>query len=200
MKASETKKVPGLIKIVIVLGCMLITTACREVRLTHKNIPPAQKTLGYPSPSITPEKLPKPSPSPINSTRTPEFPTTEDKYLRVSSPRDQYSISDSIRIDLTVIGEFVYFHTPCDRWFERKESNAWVKVGYCPKSNFTDEPGSFGAGDTVKLILPISRADEYLYSYTLIPGTYRYTITYWTQTEPHLLIYSPEITIVDLEP
>jgi hypothetical protein len=121
-----------------------------------------------------------------------EFQFTEDDNIRISSLNYTYSITDTIRFDLTVIGKAVWVHSPCDQWFERREGKSWIKVGYCPENNFTDEPGSLGR--KVKLDLPTSSQDEYLYSYTLTPGTYRYAITYWTQNEDHL-IYSPEIQI-----
>lgn len=137
-----------------------------------------------------------PSPSPTQQTRTPEIPTSTDDDLRVSMAQNLYSLSDTIRVRITGIGSRVYFIGPCDRWFERQEGQDWVMVGQCPESNFTDEPYSIGLGETFEFDLPMSRESEYLYSYSLTPGTYRLTITYRSENQPHT-IYSPEFKITE---
>ena len=140
----------------------------------------------------------QPSPTPTPKISATSHNAFEDDHIRVSSLEKTYSLADTIRFKVAIITEFVYFHGPCDTWFERKAGQTWEEVGYCPESNFTDEPYSLGAGEEIEITLPMSSVSDTHYSYDLTPGTYRYAITYWTQDGDHL-IYSPEFNIMEQE-
>jgi hypothetical protein len=123
--------------------------------------------------------------------------TTKDENIRLAISQRSYSLSEGIELEITVIGEGIYFHGPCDRWFERETDQGWEVIGECPDTNFTDEPFPQRPGNKLPISLPTSDTDNtYTYNYVLTPGVYRYGITYWTYAGPSTC-YSPQFELVD---
>lgn len=123
--------------------------------------------------------------------------SSEDEHLRVQLSKANYRQSEDIDIKLTVIGEGVYFHGPCNWWFERRTQGAWQKVGEC-NPTITDEPFAHAPGSEIIRSIPSSNTSdiEYDYKYQLLPGSYRFAIAYWDWRD-HRVIYSPPFKITN---
>ena len=121
----------------------------------------------------------------------------EDEYLRLEISKGTFPISERIAIEITVIGEGIYFHGPCDWWFEEATDSGWEVVGECPKTNFTDEPFPQRPGNVMLVLLPTSdTGNEYTYNYVLNTGVYCYGISYGMQSG-RSISYSPPFEVVD---
>jgi len=195
------KKIPPEFFVIgISLVIMLLGTACRVTKPTPVSITSTQQMHITSSLSTTPQSTPTPSPSPTQGAIVRGISTTQDEYIRITSNRDSYSISDTVRLKLIVIGDWVTLQGPCNIWFERISGEIWEKVGHCERT-FDDEPFSLLQGEEIEFNLTMSSNESeypYAYTYKLTPGTYRYAVTYWTQNE-NLLIYSPEFQITEVQ-
>lgn len=123
--------------------------------------------------------------------------TREDENIRLEISKGTFTIDEKIEIEITVLGEGIYFHGPCDWWFEEATDDGWEVVGECPKTNFTDEPFPQQQGNKLSILLPISdTGNEYTYNYVLTAGVYRYRISYRTKSISSIST-SPPFEIVD---
>ena len=118
----------------------------------------------------------------------------EDEDIRIELQAGSYYLGENIKIKLTVIGDGLYFHGPCDMWFEIKVGNEWQMIGNCPEPPYDDEPFPNATGSELELTIPTSSQSDYYYSYELVAGTYRYAITYVTR-QGRQTIYTPEFEI-----
>ena len=121
----------------------------------------------------------------------------EDEYLGLEISKGTFSISEKIEIEITVIGYGIYFHGPCDWWFEKETDIGWEYVGECPDTNFTVEPFPQQPGDKLLMSLPVSETkNDYTYNYVLTTGVYRYGISYRTEAGASTS-YSPQFELID---
>ena len=122
---------------------------------------------------------------------------TDDGRFSLEISKGVFYISETIEIEITVIGSGIYFHGPCDWWFEKKTDSDWEPVGDCPDTNFSDEPFPQQPGDGLSVSLPMSATrNEATYNYVLTAGTYRYAISYGTESGTSVS-YSPQFEVVD---
>lgn len=179
-------------KFLIVVGTLpiwMITQACGPAR---NGTTRQQATASAPLPLNTivlNTSVPK-------ETSEPRGVISEDEFLKVELSRAIYLQSERIEVRLIIKDQSIYFQGPCDRWFERQTDVGWEKVGNCSVT-FDDEPGYQEPGSEIEYSMPtLNRSDiEAEYRYELIPGTYRYAISYWDWNSSHV-IYSPAFTII----
>lgn len=120
-----------------------------------------------------------------------------DENLRLELSKNIFTLADEIEIEISVLADGIYFHGPCDWWFEKETVIGWEFIGECPETNFTDELFPRQTGDKMLMLLSLSdTSNVYTYNYTLTPGVHRYGISYGTSTGSEK-IYSAPFELVD---
>jgi hypothetical protein len=126
MRLFGMKKSPQVYYNVMGFILLILAAACREINPTPVSFTPMPQASIKSSPSPAFQNTPTSSPSPTKDTQTPEIPTTEDENMRITSDRDMYLISSTIRLNLTIIGDCVTLQGLCNVWFERKLGENWA--------------------------------------------------------------------------